>query len=185
MNPNAATHWRPLLMTVGKPILLKTPRGNLNRKSGCAFQNETALSDRNGCANQRPSRCSGGTRQLVSLPRIAKITVAVTWLLAVQSRLFVRITFCRSLRGIVSPCRWREFVEPATAKNPVEAMQIHIECAFRGCPLRLQDASVKHFLRHFYWVAMIEVHAVVLIVAPEIEDHRVAQSSVDFISERY
>jgi hypothetical protein len=43
---------------------------------------------------------------------------------------------------------------------------------------------VEHILRELYWVTMIEVHAVVLIVAHEIEDRRVAQSSVDFISER-
>jgi hypothetical protein len=43
---------------------------------------------------------------------------------------------------------------------------------------------VKHIYRELYWVAVVEEHAVVLIVALGIEDRRVAQSSLDFISER-
>ena len=103
-----------------------------------------------------------------------------------NAELFVRIpSVCAAvLGGVVSPCRWRELAERATMKNPIEAMQIHIECASRGCPLGLQDASVKHLFRHFYRVTMIEVHAVVLILALQTEDHRAARSSVDFISER-
>src|ERR1039458_1215386 len=79
--------------------------------------------------------------------------------------------FAVVLRGIVSPCRWREFVEPATPKNPIEATQIHIECAFRGCPRSLQDASVKHILRELYWVTMVEEHALMAT-------RRVAQNSL-------
>jgi hypothetical protein len=59
------------------------------------------------------------------------------------TRLFVRIaSACAAvLRGIVSPCRWCEFVEPTTPKKPVETTQVNIECAFRGCPGRLQDSA--------------------------------------------
>jgi hypothetical protein len=41
----------------------------------------------------------------------------------------VRITsVCATiLRGIVRPCRWREFVEPATAKKTVETAEVNIE----------------------------------------------------------
>ena len=51
-------------------------------------------------------------------------------------------------------------------------------------PQTARHSSVEHILRELYSVTMIEVHAVVLIVAHDIEDRRVAQSSVDFISER-
>jgi hypothetical protein len=46
-----------------------------------------------------------------------------------SSRLFERITSaCAAvLRGIVRPCRWREFVEPATAKKTVETAEVNIE----------------------------------------------------------
>src|SRR5580698_6312084 len=94
------------------------------------------------------------------------------------------VLFAVPLGGIVSPCRWRKFVEPATAKNPVEAAQLYVECAFYRCPRSLRDTGVKHISRELYRMAVIEVHAVVLIMAPQTEDHRVAQRSVDFISER-
>src|SRR5580693_5568388 len=64
-----------------------------------------------------------------------------------SSRLFERITSaCAAvLRGIVSPCRWREFVESATAKKAVETAEVNIKCPFHGYTGGLHNASCERF----------------------------------------
>jgi hypothetical protein len=81
--------------------------------------------------------------------RLSRRTVSTTTVEArasqQSSRLFERITSaCAAiLRGIISPCRWREFVEPTIAKRVVETAEVNIKCAFRGCPSGLQEASFE------------------------------------------
>src|SRR5580693_7888705 len=62
-----------------------------------------------------------------------------------SSRLFERITSaCAAvLRGIVSPCRWREFVEPTVAKRVVETAQVNIKRTFHGYLGGLHNASCE------------------------------------------
>jgi hypothetical protein len=50
---------------------------------------------------------------------------------------------CDVLRGIVSPCRWREFVESAATENVVEAAQVNIKRSFQRCPSGLHNASCE------------------------------------------
>jgi hypothetical protein len=101
-----------------------------------------------------------------------------------SSRLFERITSaCAAvLRGIISPCRWREFIEPTIAKRVVETAEVNIKCAFRGCPSGLQEASFEGICGKLD-AAVTDGHIVVLTAARAVFKARRVSASPDFISE--
>jgi hypothetical protein len=100
----------------------------------------------------------------------------------VYSRLLLRVTTsCDILRGIVSPCRWREFIEPATAKKAVETAEVNIKCPFHGYPGGLHNASHERFLAKLK-DAVKDVHLVVLTAARAVLKTRRVSPSRDVIS---
>ena len=102
--------------------------------------------------------------------------------LRVYSRLLVRVTSaCAILRGIVSPCRWCEFVEPATAKKAVETAQVNIKCSFHGYPGGLHNASCERFFGKLK-AAVTNPHLVVLTAARAVFKGRRVSPSHDLIS---
>jgi hypothetical protein len=86
------------------------------------------------------------------------------------------------LRGIVSPCRWREFVESATAKKAVETAEVNIKCPFHGYTGGLHNASCERFFGKLD-AAVTDVHIVVLTAARAVFKARRVSASPDFISE--
>src|ERR1039457_2146581 len=103
--------------------------------------------------------------------------------LQVYSRLVVRVTSaCAIFRGIVSPCRWREFVESATAKKAVETAEVNIKCPFHGYPGGLHNASCERFFGKLK-AAVTNPNLVVLTAARAVLKARRVSPSHDFISE--
>jgi hypothetical protein len=99
-----------------------------------------------------------------------------------SSQLFVRITSARAIfRGIVSPCRWREFVEPTIAKRVVETGQVNIKRTFHRYPGGLHNASHERFLAKLK-DAVKDVHLVVLTAARAVLKTRRVSPSRDVIS---
>src|ERR1035437_2818827 len=88
---------------------------------------------------------------------------------------------CAILRRIVRPCRWCQFVEPATAKKAVETAQVNIKCPFHGYPGGLHNASHERFLGKLK-DAVTDVHLVVLTAARAVLKTRRVSPSRDVIS---
>src|ERR1700730_17244173 len=86
------------------------------------------------------------------------------------------------LRGVVSPCRWSNVVEPATAKKAIETPQVNIKRPFHRYPRGLHDTSVERIS----WELdsrMINPHLVFLIGARAVLKARRVSLSHDSISE--
>ena len=75
----------------------------------------------------------------------------------------MRITSAGAI-GIVSPCRWCEFVEPATAKKTIQTAEVNIKCPFHGYPGGLHNASCERFFGKLK-AAVTNPHLVVLTAA--------------------
>jgi hypothetical protein len=54
------------------------------------------------------------------------------------------------LRGIVSPCRWREFVESTVAERVVETAQVNIKRPLQGRTGGLHNASFEPIRGHLH-----------------------------------
>jgi hypothetical protein len=100
----------------------------------------------------------------------------------VYSRLLLRVaTACDILRGIVSPCRWCEFVEPTIAKRVVETAQANIKRTFHGYPGGLHNASCELICGKLK-ASVTNPHSVVLTAARAAPKARRVSSSRDPIS---
>src|ERR1035438_6300221 len=120
-----------------------------------------------------PDECNGD---------VSPTTVKANRFLRIYSRLLVRVmSACAILRGIVRPCRWCQFVEPATAKKAVETAQVNIKCPFHGYPGGLHNASHERFLGKLK-DAVTDVHLVVLTAARAVLKTRRVSPSRDVIS---
>jgi hypothetical protein len=96
----------------------------------------------------------------------------------------VRITsVCATiLRGIVRPCRWREFVESTIAKRVVETAQVNIKRPFHGCTSGLYNAS-RELICGKLKASVTNPYIVVLTAARAALKARRASPSLDLISE--
>ena len=91
--------------------------------------------------------------------------------------------FAAVLRGVVSPCRRCEFVEPTATKQAVETAQVNIKRSFHWCRGGLQDTSAERIggkLEN----TVTDVYAIVLITARAVLKVRRVSLSLDLVSER-
>jgi hypothetical protein len=76
---------------------------------------------------------------------VSPTNVKASRFLQAYSTILVGVTsFCAIHRGIVSPCRWREFVESTVAKRVVETAQVNIKRPLHGRTGGLHNASAEH-----------------------------------------
>jgi hypothetical protein len=89
---------------------------------------------------------------------------------------------CAIFRGIVSPYRWSEVVEPATAKETVETPQVNIQSPFHRYRGGLHDTSVER-INGKVETTVIHPHLVFLTAARAVLKARRVSLGPDSISE--
>ena len=111
-----------------------------------------------------------------------RLTSKANRFLQAYSGLLVRVTSaCAIFRGIVSPCRWCEFVESTIAKRVVETAQVNIKCPFHGYPGGLHNARRERFFGKLE-AAVTNPHLVVLTAARAVLKGRRVSPSRNLIS---